>query len=219
MPRIKRHVDLHHLGLEVREAGQPGVARAQIVDRDAVAERAQLRDARRDVADLLQRRALRDLQDDARGVARQRRRRRDQRVVVQLHRVQVDEQQRRHRLLVQRARDAIADGAPQLLQPPQPLRRLEQIGRRSQRRLLVADQRLVRERRCGATTTRSAGTRSTASPSRAPRRASRLARSPRCLPSRRNISSASRLILAIWCRRTARATTSSSSAGSTGLMR
>src|SRR5260370_22175812 len=57
----QRHVELDELRLEARQAGQPRVAFAQIVDGDAIAERAQATQPRRQIADLVEAGALRQL--------------------------------------------------------------------------------------------------------------------------------------------------------------
>ena len=58
------HVQLHDLGLEVGERRQPRVARPQVVDRDAIAELSERRDAPAHVLHVVERRPLRDLEDD-----------------------------------------------------------------------------------------------------------------------------------------------------------
>ena len=64
----QRHVELDHVGLEQREAGEAGVAGAEIVDGDAKPEPAQRGHPLADVAHAVERGPLGDLEDDpARG--------------------------------------------------------------------------------------------------------------------------------------------------------
>ena len=65
--------------------------------------------------------------------------------VFQIGRVQVDEHVPRRRRVAHDARDVPADDAPQLGRAPQPLGGVEEVQRAAQRRLVGAQQRLVRE--------------------------------------------------------------------------
>src|SRR5206468_2919895 len=71
------------------EAGQTGVAGAQVVDRDAKAQGAQGGDARTHVFDVVERGALGDFENDAVGDLRERRIGGQQRLVEQVLGVQV----------------------------------------------------------------------------------------------------------------------------------
>src|SRR5216683_2120898 len=137
------HVELHDVRLELGEAGQPRVPGAQVVHRDAVAHALERLHPGAGVLHLVEPGALGDLQHHAGGVGGERRGRVQQVVVEQVGGVEVDErapdgrgQPRGHR---------VPDGAAQVGQPAQPLRRADQVRRPGQRGLGSAHQRLVAE--------------------------------------------------------------------------
>src|SRR5688572_21298864 len=64
----ERHVDLDDLGHQLGEAGEAGIAGADVVDRDAEAELAEPGEPRRELGRDLERGALGHLEDDPRRV-------------------------------------------------------------------------------------------------------------------------------------------------------
>jgi hypothetical protein len=60
---MKQTLELHDVGLQEGEAGEPGVARSEVVHRDAKADRAECCDPRPYITDAVEGRAFRNLQD------------------------------------------------------------------------------------------------------------------------------------------------------------
>jgi len=141
----ERHVELDDLGLEKREAGEARVSCAEIVDRDLKPDRAKLGYAGRDILDLVERRALGDLEHDATGDLGKRRFRRRQRGIEQIARVQVDEKEARIGVVLHRHGRGSANGAAELGKSIEPLGGVEDRAGMGQRRLLAAQEGLVSE--------------------------------------------------------------------------
>jgi hypothetical protein len=136
------HVQLDHVGLEDGESGQAGVAGAEVVDRQPVAELPQGLDACGQVGHTLDRLALGDLEDDRTGVPREGRIGAQKRVIRELEWVDVDEGDRAA-AAVQELGSLAADHAPQLVDAIQPLRGVEEDPRMGQTYLRRPNERLV----------------------------------------------------------------------------
>src|SRR5260370_36551403 len=96
------HVELHDLGLERREAREPGISRTEVVDRDPETETPQSEDTSLNILNVVNGRALRDLKDDAFGHLGERSAAVEQIRIEQVSRVQVHEERRVVRRSVER---------------------------------------------------------------------------------------------------------------------
>jgi hypothetical protein len=138
------HVELDDLGLQRREAGQSGVAGSQVVHGQSEPELAQAGHAITDVGDLVERGAFGDLQDDAARDRRQRGCSREERLVGQIARVEIDEEYGVRRSQ-HRCRRSGSDGPPELRESVEALGGVEDGPRMRELRLVGAKERLVSE--------------------------------------------------------------------------